>query len=198
MKSIKGIVLLVALVIFALPKYSLGASVRSEIYANADDIRIDVGWVFPAYDSYPEAGLGVDYSDDYLITNINFALKDDVLVPGLILGLGLKAFVGEVEIGPKDYDLGAVAFQVLGEYDLRGKATNLPLTASASFSMAPDAFCFRDSSRYMEFSVGLYFYIVENGAVGVGYRDFEARFDDPSGEVKTSDDSFFLGFRLHF
>ena len=58
MKSIKGIVLLVALVIFALPKYSLGASIRSEIYANADDIRIDVGWVFPAYDSYPEAGGG--------------------------------------------------------------------------------------------------------------------------------------------
>lgn len=198
MKNVKIIALAVALITFILPKYSLGASISSEIYANADDIRLNVALILPAYDSYPEAGFGLDYSEDYLITNLNFALKDDVLVPGLILGLGLKAFVGEVEVGPKEYDLGAVAFQVLGEYDLRGKVTNLPMTISASFSLAPEALCFRDSNRYTEFSAGLYFYIVENGAIGVGYRDFEARFDVPSGEVKASDDSWFIGFRLRF
>ena len=198
MKNIKAIALIVALMIFALPKYSVGASIKSEIYANAHDIRIDLGWVFPAYDSYPEAGFGLDYSDDYLITNINFALKDDVLVPGLILGLGLKAFVGEVEIGPKDYDLGAVAFQVLGEYDLRDKSTNLPITISASFSIAPEALCFSDTSGYREFFSALYVYIVQNGAIGIGYRNFKARFDDPPGEVKPSDDSLFLGFKLRF
>ena len=198
MKSIKGIALIVALMIFALPKYSLGASIRSEIYANTDDIRIDLGWVFPAYDSYPEAGLGLDYSDDYLITNINFALKDDVLFPGLILGLGLKGLVGHVDVGAEEFDLGAAAFQVLGEYDLREKSTNLPITISASFSIAPEALCFSDSSRYREFFSALYVYIIQNGAIGIGYRNFEARFDDPSGQVKASDDSLFIGFRLHF
>jgi len=198
MKSIKRIALIVALMIFTLPKYSLGANMSSEIYANADDIKINLGYVFPAYDSYPEAGFGLDYSDDYLIANLNFALKDDILFPGLILGLGLKGFVGEVDVGAKEFDLGAVSFQVLGEYDLRGKSTNLPITISASFSIAPEALCFSDTNRYSEFFAALYFYIVQNGAIGIGYRNFEARFDDPSGEVKASDDSLFVGFRLHF
>ena len=199
MKNIRIIALVVAVVITCvLPNHALGASISSEIYANADDIKLNVAYIFPAYESYPEVGFGLDYSDDYLITNLNFALKDDVLAPGLILGLGLKAFFGEVEVGPREFDLGAVAFQVLGEYDLRGKVTNLPITMSACFCIAPESLCFRDSNRYMEFSAGLYFYIVENGAIGVGYRDFEARFDDPSGEVKGSDDSFFIGFRLRF
>lgn len=198
MKSIKRMVLIVALMIFTLPTYSLGASISSAIYANADDIRIDLGYVFPAYDSYPEAGFGIDYSDDYLITNLNFALKDDILFPGLILGLGLKGFVGEVDVGAKEFDLGAVSFQVLGEYDLRAKSTNLPITISASFSIAPEALSFSDTNRYREFFAALYFYIVENGAIGIGYRNFEARFDDPSGEVKASDDSLFVGFRLRF
>jgi len=198
MKSIKRIALIVALMIFTLPKYSLGANMSSEIYANADDIKINLGYVFPAYDSYPEAGFGLDYSYDYLIANLNFALKDDILFPGLILGLGLKGFVGEVDVGAKEFDLGAVSFQVLGEYDLREKSTNLPITISASFSIAPEALCFSDTNRYSEFFAALYFYIVQNGAIGIGYRNFEARFDDPSGEVKASDDSLFVGFRLHF
>jgi len=132
MKNIRTIALIVAVITLILPTYARSASINSEIYANSDDIILNVAWIFPAYDSYPEAGIGLDYSDDYLITNLNFALKDDVLVPGLILGLGLKAFFGEVEVGPKEYDLGAVSFQVLGEYDLRGRATNLPITISAS------------------------------------------------------------------
>jgi len=198
MKNIRTIALIVAVITLILPTYARSASISSEIYANADDIKLNVAWIFPAYDSYPEAGIGLDYSDDYLITNINFALKDDVLVPGLILGLGLKAFVGEVEVGPKEYDLGAVSIQVLGEYDLRERATNLPITISASFSLAPEALCFRDSNRYMEFSAALYFYVVENGAIGVGYRTFDARFDDPPGEVEKDDDSLFIGFRLRF
>ena len=198
MKSIKRIGLIAALMIFMFPRYSLGANINGEIYAGADNIKINLGWVFPAYDSYPEAGFGLDYSDDYLITNLNFALKDDILFPGLILGLGLKGFVGEVEVGAKEFDLGAVSFQALGEYDLRGKSTNLPITISASFSIAPEALCFSDTNQYREFFAALYFYIVQDGAIGIGYRNFEARFDDPSGEVKASDDSWFVGFRLRF
>jgi hypothetical protein len=198
MKGIKRIALIVALMIFTLPTYSLGASINSAIYASADEIRIDLGYVFPAYDSYPEAGFGIDYSDDYLITNLSFALKDDILLPGLILGLGLKGFVGEVDVGSKEFDLRAVSFQVLGEYDLRSKSANLPITISASFSTAPEAMCFSDTNRYSEFFAALYFYLVENGAIGIGYRNFEARFDDPSGEKKASDDSLFVGLRLRF
>jgi len=198
MKNIRTIALIVTAITLILPTYARSASINSEIYANSNNIILNVAWIFPAYDSYPEAGIGLDYSDDYLITNLNFALKDDVLVPGLILGLGLKAFFGEVEVGPEEYDLGAVSFQVLGEYDLRGRATNLPITISASFSLAPEALCFRDSNRYMEFSAALYFYVVENGAIGVGYRSFNARFDDPPGEVEKDDDSLFIGFRLRF
>ena len=151
-----------------------------------------------AFNSYPELGFGFDYGDDYLITNLKFAIRDEVFTPGLTLGLGLQGYVGEVEIRNTDFELQAVSFLLLGEYDFRQAFNKFPVKLAASISVAPDALSFSDTNRYLEFSVGIYVCLLRTGALGVGYRRFEARFDQPPGEVEVTDDAVFIGFRLGF
>jgi hypothetical protein len=198
MKGAKRLMFMVVFAVFLFPKASAAENVNLELYANSNDIRFQIGWEFLAFDSYPELGFGFDYGDDYLITNLKFTIKDEVFAPGLTLGLGLQGYVGEVEIRNKDFDLQALCFVVLGEYDFRETFTRFPVKAAASISMAPDALSFSDTNRYLEFSAGIYVCLVRTGALGVGYRRFEARFDQPPGEVKTTDDAVFIGFRLGF
>jgi hypothetical protein len=198
MKGVKRLVFSVLFIVFLFPRASLGENLNLELYANSNDIRFQMGWEFLAFDSYPEFGFGIDYGDDYLITNLRFTIKDEVFAPGLTLGLGLQGYAGEVEIHNKDFDLQALCFVVLGEYDFKEVFTRFPVKAAASVSMAPDALSFSDTNRYLEFSAGIYVYLVRTGALGVGYRRFEARFDQPPGEVKTTDDALFIGFRLGF
>lgn len=198
MITIKRIGLIVALLALVLPRTSLAQNLTAEIDANSSDIELKIGHDFPLYENTAEIGFGVSYSDDFLISNVNFVLKGQVFVPELTLGLGFKGTVGEVEIHNVDYDLRAIGFLVLGEYDFGEKFLNLPIRASASLSVAPDPLCFSDTDRYLEFSTGIYLYVVRNGAIGIVYRSFEARFDVASGKPKDSDDAVLLGFTLGF
>jgi len=198
MITIRRVALIVALVAFFLPRASLAGGLNFELNVNSSDIELKGSRKFSLYDNYTESGVGLYYCDDYLISNLNFALKDKVLIPGLTLGLGLKALLGEVEIHNRDYDLMAISFLVLGEYEFGERFFNLPVNASAHISMAPDPLCFSDTDRYLEYCLGIHLYVVKNGAIGIIYRGFEARFDDPSGRVKESDDALLLGFKLGF
>ena len=198
MKGIKKLVFMVSFVVFLFPKASVAENLNLELYANSDDIKFQIGWEFMAFNSYPELGFGIDYGDDYLITNLRFAIRDEVFTPGLTLGLGLQGYFGEVEIRNTDFDVQALSFVVLGEYDFRQAYNGFPVKVSASISMAPDALCFSDTNRYFEFSAGIYVCLLRTGALGVGYRRFEARFDQPPGEVEATDDALFVGFHLGF
>jgi len=198
MRAVKGLVFMVIFVVLLFPKASLAQNVNLALYANSNDIRFQIGWEFVAFDSYPELGFGFDYGDDYLITNAKLAIKDEVFAPGLTLGLGLQGYAGEVEIRNTDFDLQALCFVVFGEYDFREAFNRFPVKAAASISMAPDALSFSDTNRYLEFSAGIYVYLVRTGALGVSYRRFEARFDQPPGELEATDNAAFIGFRLGF
>ena len=198
MKGIKKLVFMVVFFVFLFPKASVAENVNLELYANSDDIKFQIGWEFMAFNSYPELGFGIDYSDDYLIGNLRIGIRDEVFTPGLTLGMGVQGYAGEMEISNTDFDLQALSFAVLGEYDFRQAFTGLPIKVSASISVAPDALCFSDTSRYLEFSAGVYVYLLRTGALGVGYRRFEARFDQPPGEVEATDDALFVGFHLGF
>jgi len=198
MIGIKKLVFLGVFVVFLFPKASVAQNVNLELYANSDDIKFQIGWEFLAFNSYPELGFGIDYGDDYLIGNLRFAIRDEVFTPGLTLGLGLQGYVGEVEIRNRDFELQALSFVVLGEYDFRQAFTGFPVKVAASISMAPDALSFSDTNRYLELSAGIYVCLLRTGAVGVGYRRFEARFDQPPGKVEATDDALFVGFHLGF
>lgn len=198
MKGVNRLIFAVVFAVLLFPKASLAQNVNLELYANSNDIKFQIGWEFLAFDSYPELGFGFDYGDDYLITNAKLAIKDEVFSPGLTLGLGLQGYAGEVEIRNTDFDLQALCFVVFGEYDFREAFNRFPVKAAASISIAPDALSFSDTNRYLEFSAGIYVYIVRTGALGVGYRRYEARFDQPPGELEATDDAVFIGFRLGF
>ncbi len=198
MISIKRIALIVALLAFILPGASLAEDLSVEIDANSEDIDLKISREFPFYDNYMETGFGLYYSEDYVISNLNLALKGEISIPGLSLGLGFKGLLGEVEIQNRDFDLMGVSFFVLGEYDFRDRFFDLPVNVSMSISMAPEPLCFSDTDRYLEFYSAIYLYIVKNGAIGIVYRSFEARFEGPSGEMKESDDAVLLGMKLSF
>ena len=76
MKGIKKLVFMVSFVVFLFPKASVAENLNLELYANSDDIKFQIGWEFMAFNSYPELGFGIDYGDDYLITNLRFAIRD--------------------------------------------------------------------------------------------------------------------------
>ena len=98
----------------------------------------------------------------------------------------------------KDFDLRAIGFLLLGEYDFKKEYPNLPINAAMSIAVAPSPLSSSDTRRYLEYSSTIYFYIVKNAAIGVGYRAFDAHFDDTSGRIKRSEDAVFFGFRLDF
>lgn len=198
MTSIKKIILTIAVITFMLPSVSQGKNLEFEINANSDDIEVKLGWKFPFYKKYPKMAAGLIYSDEYMLPKISLALDDEVLTPGLTLGLGFEGLAGEVEIHDKDFDLRALSFLMLGEYDFSRKLTTIPIKASASLAIAPDPLSFSDSNRYLELSSGVYFYVVRNAAIGIGYRGFRARFDDGPREVKRSEDTMLLGFKFSF
>ncbi len=198
MITIKRIAFIVALLALVLPRASLAQDLTAEIDANLSDIELKLSHGFPLYENTAEIGFGLSYGDDYLISNLNGALKGEAFIPELTLGLGFKGLVGEVEIHTIDYDLRAVGFLVLGEYDFGKKFLPLPMRVSASLTIAPDPLCFSDTDRYLDFYAGIYVYIVRNGAIAMVYRSLEARFDVPSGKAKKSDDALLLGFRLSF
>jgi hypothetical protein len=198
MTSIKRMMLIIAVIIFMLPSVSFGKNLEFEINANSDDIEAKLGWKFPLYKKYPKMGVGLIYNDEYVIPKMSLALDDEVLMPGLTLGLGFEGLAGEVEIHDKDFDLRALSFLMLGEYDFSRKLTTLPIKVSASLAVAPDPLSFSDSNRYVGFSSGVYFYVVRDAAIGIGYRTFSARFDDGPREVKRSEDTILFGFKFSF
>lgn len=195
----KRLALAVMLIILIFPIISRGEPVNFEINVNTTDLEGKIDTQFEFYESYLNLGFGTIYSDnEYLISNLNLALKDEVFMPGLTLGLGFKGLVGETEINDKDFDLMAISFLVVGEYDFRKEFSDLPLVASAGISLAPGPLSFSESKRYMDFTSAVYLYVIRNGAFFLGYRIIKARFDDSSREVKMSDDALFFGIKLGF
>ena len=198
MTGIRKIIFIIALIAFALPRSSSGEKLDFEINANSDDIEAKLGWEFAHHVNNPAIGAGLIYSDEYTISNLSLSVKDKAFIPALTLGLGFKGLLGEVENHNKDFDLAAISFLLLGEYDFKKKYPNLPINASMSIAVAPSPLSFSDSSRYLEYSSTIYLYIVRNAAIGIGYRAFDARFKDTSGKIKRSEDAVFFGFKLDF
>jgi len=169
-----------------------------ELDASSDYFEAKVTWSAPIYDQDDRFGAGFIYADDFKIANASVAVTDDRLVRALTLGLGFKGVIGEIEHGRDDFDLMAFGFHGLGEYDFRKTSSNLPLVLWASATWAPDPLAFSDSTEYLEFSTGIYFYFVRNAAIALGYWYLESEFDENHGSIDESEDVFFLGLKVSF
>jgi hypothetical protein len=170
-----------------------------QIYANSDDFEANIESESLVSDAVMTLGGGVAFSEnDYRIGNIRFALRDEVFIPALTLGLGFKGILGTAEEDDDDYDIISIGFMLLGEYDFRKIYYNLPVLIYANFTGSPDPLCFGDTDTYLEFNVGVKGYIVNSAAIVLGYKSLEIRFDDDPDENKFTDEAFYFGVELSF
>ncbi len=138
--------------------------------------------------------------DDYKILSAGVALGDEILAPGLKCSLGFKGVLGQVEEDQQDSDVMAISFLLSAVYDIPETLSPIPIKASAGICVAPEPLCFLDSDRYLDIRTSLSFYIIENGAIIVGYRRLKIHFDNdnPANNWEMSDDALFVGYRLRF
>lgn len=179
-----------------------GADARTlkfQIYANSDDFVANVESESIVSDATLNVGGGIAFSEnDYQMGNAYFSIKDEVFVPALTLGLGFKGVLGTGEVDSKDYDIAAIGFMVLGEYDFRKIYYNLPILLYANFTGAPDPLSFGDTDTYLEFNAGIKGYIVNNAALVLGYHRTEIRFDEDGDDDKLIDDAVYFGVEISF
>lgn len=174
-------------------------SVSVEINANTDDVAGVVEYDSQAFGAVLNTGGGFIFSDnDYTIGDLHIALKDQIFAPALTLGLGFKGVFGQTEVSREDYDITAIGFSLLGEYDFREIYTNFPILIFAEFTGAPDPLSFRDTTTYMDFNTGIRGYIVRNAAIVAGYRVIKVDLEAGRTSDELTDDAFYIGLRLIF
>ena len=199
MKAIFRSILFAAVMIFFLSATASAGSVSFELNANMDDVAGVVDYDSQAFGAVLNAGGGLIFSDnDYTLGNLHIALKDQIFAPALTLGLGFKGVLGQAEVSSEDYDIAAIGFSLLGEYDFREIYTNFPIMIFAEFTGAPDPLSFRDATTYMDFNTGIRGYIVRNAAIVVGYRVLKVDLEASNTSDELTDDAFYIGLRLVF
>ena len=187
------------LIFFCFSAAASAGMVSAELNANADDVAAIVEYDSQAFGAVLTGGGGVIFSDsDYTIGDLHLTLKDEVFVPALTLGLGFKGVVGQADVSSDDYDLFAIGFSLLGEYDFRKIYVNFPLLIFAQFNGSPDPLSFGDTTSYMDFETGIRAYIVRSAAIVAGYRTLRIDFKDSGGSGTLDDDAFYIGLRLTF
>ena len=192
-------VVLVVMVFFVFSATANAGSVSFELNANQDDVAGVVEYDSQAFGAVLNAGGGLIFSDnDYTLGNLHIALKDQIFAPALTLGLGFKGVLGQTEVSSEDYDIAAIGFSLLGEYDFREIYTNFPIMIFAEVTGAPDPLSFRDTTTYMDFNTGIRGYIVRNAAIVVGYRVIKVDLEASNTSDKLTDDAFYIGLRLIF
>jgi hypothetical protein len=199
MQAIFRPVLFAAVMIFFLSATAGAGSVSFELNANMDDVAGVVDYDSQAFGAILNAGGGLIFSDnDYTLGNLHIALKDQIFAPALTLGLGFKGVLGQTEVSSEDYDIAAIGFSLLGEYDFREIYTNFPIMIFAEVTGAPDPLSFRDTTTYMDFNTGIRGYIVRNAAIVVGYRVLKVDLEANNTSDELTDDAFYIGLRLVF
>ena len=205
--NIKKIVLVIILTALLFPGIVQAENTTIGVNINSSDIEAWIDTQLKTYNTPLVLGAGFLYSEDdnygreeydyYRIGNVHMAVKDEMFVPGLSLGLGFKGVLGEIEINNEDYDIGAVCFQFLGGYDFRKNTTRLPVSITANLSISPKMLSFQDTDKYMEFTSAFNFHINDYAAAFVGYRIIDIEFDEPV-ERDWDDKSVFGGIRISF
>ena len=92
----------------------------------------------------------------------------------------------------------AIGLMLEGKYAIPKDILPLPVAISAGFSLAPDPLSFSDSDRYQEFRTSMDCFIVENGAIILGYRHIKVRLDDNRGQWEISKETLFIGYQLRY
>lgn len=191
--------LVAALAVCLFSSTAIAGSVSVEVNANTDDVAGVVEYDSQAFGAVLNLGGGLIFSDnDYTLGNLHIALKDELFAPALTLGLGFKGLFGQAEISDEEYDVAAIGFVLLGEYDFRKIYVNFPILIYAEVSGSPDPLSFRDTTGYLDFNTGIRAYIVRSAAIVAGYRVVKIDLEDSNTSDELNDDAWYIGLRLTF
>ena len=177
-------------------------------FASIYDLELNVGQstqearfnaTLPLEEGFFTTGIGAIYNDDdYKIGYMKLALGKEILLPELKFSLGFRGLWGNMEEDGRDGDLMAIGLMLTGKYVIPEDILPLPVAISADFSLAPDPLSFSDSDRYLEFRTSLECFIVENGAINLGYRHIKVRLEDNRGQWEISDETLFIGYKIRY
>lgn len=119
--------------------------------------------------------------DDYKMLGIAVTIGDTAITPGLTGRLGFRGVYGEFERPGKDSHLLSTAFVMKLEYDLSSAFIThyIPVTLNAGLNFAPSPLCYDDTDRYLEFTGGAEWWVIENAALMLNFRYIDVEFDDP-------------------
>ena len=198
------------LAIFAMAVFLMGAAMQLPAAAAETNLMLNIGDKFiegrvdvkPNPEQYPLSvggGFIVNEKDpDYWLGNINFSLQDEVFVPALSLGLGLKGVFGRTDFVTGKRDTFALPIEFLAGFDFRKSSVNIPVSLFASLAYAPSALSFSDTKDYLEFYTTGSFHINYYAAIYVGFRKLEIEYDAAGRRDKLSDDAWLIGVKFTF
>jgi hypothetical protein len=190
---------LMCIIFFMFTGLAFGEMAGLELNVNASDVEGKFEFRLPHYEINIMPGAAVLYSDDnYLISNMNLSIREQVFSPALSLGLGFEGTFGTAEQNTKDYDMGALGFLLIGEYDFRKDYATIPVSIITTFSGSPAPLCFMETERFFDFTLTVYGHIIKNASVLAGFRHLNFHFEKNATEVKITDNAVFLGCKLHF
>jgi hypothetical protein len=182
---------------FALPCFA--NSVRLDLYANSEDIIVGVDSETSISETLLNIGAGGVFSgEDYRYGNAYFTLKDEIFMPALTLGLGLKGVLGNAEDDDEEYGLAAAGFVLLGEYDFRKVYYNFPILIQADVTYSPDPMTSAETEGYNEFNLRLKGYLVKSAALVLGYKNIFVDFEKDEDDYELRDDIIYFGIEFSF
>jgi len=175
-------------------------SIRLDLYANTDDIIVGVDSETLIGETTLNLGAGGVFSgEDYRLGNAYFTLKNEAFKPALTLGLGLRGVLGVAEDNDDvEYDLVAVGFVLLGEYDFRKVYYNFPIVIQSDLTYSPDPMTAADTKVYNEFNLRLKGYLVKSAALVLGYKNVYVDFEKDTDDYELRDDIFYFGIEFSF
>jgi hypothetical protein len=182
---------------------SPAAAVETNLSLNVGDKfvegRVDVK---PNPEQYPLSvggGFIVNEKDtDYWLANANFSLQDEMFVPALSLGLGLKGVFGTTDFATGDRDTFALPIEFLVGYDFRKSSVNIPVSLFGSLAYAPSVLSFSDTDEYLETYTTASFHINYYAAVYVGYRKLIVDYEAGGRKDELDDDAWLIGVKFSF
>ncbi|MDY6904767.1 MAG: hypothetical protein SWH61_08775 [Thermodesulfobacteriota bacterium] len=197
MRKSSKIIVLTMIGILSGAVFCWAQSASFNLGVSSENIRVD-GQVEMDYGRsvlYAGAG-GLYIEDDYTLYHLKGGLKQTLFAPALTLGMGFKGVMGEAEVYYHDYDITAIGFNVLGEFDFARTPAAVPVTLSADIVAAPDPLSYNDCGEYIEYTIAASVNIIDNGAIVAGYTKIETELKANAFEFDKDEDSVFLGFQL--
>ena len=196
-------IFMTAMVFLGVAALTPAAAVETDLVLNIGDKfiegRVDVK---PNPERLPlSIGGGVIINEkdpDYWLANVNFSLQDEVFVPALSLGLGLKGVFGTTKFVTGDRDTLGLPIEFLAGFDFRKSTVNIPVSLFASLAYAPSALSFSDTDNYLEFYTTGSFHINNFSAIYVGYRKLEIEYEAGGRKDKLNDDAWLVGVKFSF